>query len=104
MFIYCLMHVLENRYQNLSSNDGNRVSPFRGDGGVEGTERVEWMICHSDNKYRLQRLLLVICQFSESERLGISDCERICLCPCIGKAGKDKKASVLTRLPQLLGS
>ena len=25
------------------------------------------MICHSDHKYRLQRLLLVICQFSESE-------------------------------------
>ena len=30
-------------------------------------DEVEWMICHSDHKYRLLRLLLVICQFSESE-------------------------------------
>ena len=27
---------------------------------------VKWMDCHSDHKYRLQRLLLVVCQFSES--------------------------------------
>ena len=26
-----------------------------------------WMICHSDHMYCLEELLLVVCQFSESE-------------------------------------
>ena len=51
---------------------------------------VEWMVCHSDHKYRLQPLLLVICQFSESERWEISDCERIYL--CFDEAGKDQES------------
>ena len=64
---------------------------------------MELMVCHSDHKFRLQRLLLVMCQFSESERWGISDCERIYLCPCFKESEKDQEVSVLTRLPHSLG-
>ena len=48
----------------------------------------EWMVVHSDHKYRLQRLLPVICQFSESGRWEISGCERIYLCPSFEEPGK----------------
>ena len=46
------------------------------------------MVVHSDHKYRLQRLLPVICQFSESGRWEISGCERIYLCPSFEEPGK----------------
>ena len=59
------------------------------------------MVCHSDHKYRLQRLLLVICQFSESERRGISDCERIFLRPCFEKTGRDLKCVSPHKTPSL---
>ena len=36
----------------------------------------------------------MICQFSESERPGISDCKRICLRPCFGKAWRDHKSVI----------
>ena len=62
-----------------------------------------WMVCHSDHKYCLQRLLLVICQFYESERRGINDCERIFLCPCFEKAGKDLKSISPHETPSLIG-
>ena len=61
------------------------------------------MVCHSDHKYRLQRLLLVICQFSESERRGISDCERIFLRPCFEKTGRDLKCVSPHKTPSLIG-
>ena len=51
--------------------------------------KAEWMVCHSDRMYRLQRLLLVICQFTESEQWGISDFKSIWVCPRFGKAKKD---------------
>ena len=35
-------------------------------------------------------MILVTCQFSESERRGISDCECIYLRPCFEKGGKDQ--------------
>ena len=50
-----------------------------------------WVICHSDHMYCLEELLLVICQFSESEPRGISDFECIFLCPCFKKAAKDRE-------------
>ena len=61
------------------------------------------MVCHSDHKYCLQRLLLVICQFSESERRGISDCERIFLRPCFEKTGRDLKWVSPHKTPSLIG-
>ena len=51
----------------------------------------EWF-CHSDHKYCFQRLLLLICQFSESERWGLSDFERIYLCPCFKEAGENQES------------
>ena len=61
------------------------------------------MVCHSDHKYCLQRLLLVTCQFSESERWGISDCECIYLCPCFEEPGKDEESVSPHKTPSLVG-
>lgn len=61
------------------------------------------IVCHSNHRYCPQRLLLVISQFPECKWWAVSDCERICLSQCLGKAGKEKKASFLTRLSHSLG-
>ena len=61
------------------------------------------MVCHSDHKYRLQRLLLVICQRPELERWGISDCECIYLCPCFEEPEKDQENVSPHESPSLLG-
>ena len=65
--------------------------------------RVEWMVCDSEYKYRHQWLLLVICQFFESEWWETSDCEGICLCPCFEKVGKHKKNFSTHETPSLIG-
>ena len=64
--------------QGCSLSDGSRVWC-----------KAEWMVWHSDRMYRLQRLLLVIFQFTESEQWGISDFKSIWVCPRFGKAEKD---------------
>ena len=51
----------------------------------------------------LQRLLLVICQFYESEWWGICDCERIYLCPCFEEVGKDQESVSPHETPLLTG-
>ena len=45
----------------------------------------------------------MICQFTESEQLGISDCERIFHCPCFEKAGKDPESVSPHETPSLIG-
>ena len=40
--------------------------------GLRVWDRVEWMVSHSDHKYCLQRMLLVICYF-----LNLSDEESV---------------------------
>ena len=62
------------------------------------------MVCHSDHKFRLQRLLLVMCQFSEYERWGISDCEWIYLCPCFKESEKDQGSVSPHEIPSLIGN
>ena len=62
------------------------------------------MVCHSDLNYCLQKLLLVICQYSES----ISDEKLMIVSAFISvhisrKQRKIKKASVLATLPHSLG-
>lgn len=64
--------------------------------------RVEWMVCDSEHMYRHQWLLLVICQFFESEWWETSDCEGICLCPCVEKVGKHKKNFSTHETPSLI--
>ena len=64
---------------------------------------MELMVCHSDHKFRLQRLLLVMCQFSEYERWGISDCEWIYLCPCFKESEKDQGSVSPHETPSIIG-
>ena len=64
---------------------------------------MELMVCHSDHMFRLQRLLLVMCQFSESELWGISDCEQIYLCQCFKKSEMDQGSVSLHEAPSLIG-
>ena len=72
--------------------------------GLRVWDEAKWMVCHSNHKCCLQRLLLVICQFSESERWGTSDCEHIYLFSYLRKAGKDQESISLHETPSLIGS
>ena len=65
---------------------------------------MELMVCHSDHEFRLQRLLLVMCHFSEYERWGISDCEWIYLCPCFKESEKDQGSVSPHEIPSLIGN
>ena len=65
---------------------------------------MELVVCHFDHKFRLQRLLLVMCHFSEYERWGISDCEWIYLCPCFKESEKDQGSVSPHEIPSLIGN
>ena len=65
-------------------------------------EMVEWMVCYSNSKPVLQRLLLAIHQFFETERQEISDCERCCFFLCFVEAGRDQNNANPNNTPSFI--